>query len=456
MPTAMQVHWHEGMFLQPHHLQAMQRQVQSALHDRHRLSCAYPWGLMEYRLSRDALDNMRVQFDRLSSIMPSGVEVDVPGAADLPPLDIQKAFAAGSGALTIRLAVPLWQSQRANAIDPTQPGDGAARRLYRVDQFDQPDENTGANPQPLPVRRVNARLLLPDDDATDLETMPVLRLVHSTEQGEDAPRIDPAFIPPCLLVSGYPRLAEMIRDMAHHAQAIRASLAARLKPGFAIEQVKGASLRQMLKLRTFNVYAARLSSLVAAPGLTPFGAYLELRSMLGELAALHPDRDPWDVPEYDHDEPMLAFDELCRRIRNLGPETSGEGLMKVEFKREKACFVARLEKEHLTQPNEYFLAVASRSDPRELAKLIEDRDRFKLMPEKMANAPVWGIPLAEERNPPLELPTQSGMSYFRLLRTDNPTMWERVQQQGALAAVWPGMDNADYKLTLYMTVPTLE
>ncbi len=456
MSNAMQVHWHEGMFLQPHHLQAMQRQVQAAMHQQHRLLCPWPWGLIEYRLSRDALDNMRVQFDRLHLVMPSGVEVNVPEAADLPALDIERAFAAGSGALDIRLAVPLWQAQRANAIDPAQRQDGAARRMFRIEQLEQPDENTGANPQPLAVRRINARLLLPDEDATDLETVPVLRLVHAAEEGEDLPRVDAGFIPPCLLIRGYPRMAEIVRDMANHSQAIRASLAARLKPGFSMDQVKGPLLRQLLKLRTFNVYAARLAALAAAPATTPFEAYLELRSMLGELAALHPDRDPWDVPDYDHDQPLLAFDELCRRIRNLGPETTGEGLMKVEFKREKGYFLATLDKPQLTQPNEYFLAVATRSDPRELAKLLEDRDRFKLMPEKMANAPVWGIPLAEERNPPIELPTQSGLHYFRLLRSDNPTMWQRIQQQGGIAAVWPGMDNADYKLTLYMTVPTIE
>ena len=48
-----QVHWHEGLFLQPHHLQAMQRQgIERAASER-RLRFAYPYGLVEAKLSPD-------------------------------------------------------------------------------------------------------------------------------------------------------------------------------------------------------------------------------------------------------------------------------------------------------------------------------------------------------------------------------------------------------------------
>ena len=46
-----QVHWHEGLFLQPHHLQMMQRQVIDQFGAERGLAMPYPWGLIEYRLS---------------------------------------------------------------------------------------------------------------------------------------------------------------------------------------------------------------------------------------------------------------------------------------------------------------------------------------------------------------------------------------------------------------------
>ena len=73
-----EVHWHEGLFLQPHHLQTMQRALNERLGDERRLVWAYPYGLIESVLSTDVLENMIIQFERLRVVMPSGLEVDVP------------------------------------------------------------------------------------------------------------------------------------------------------------------------------------------------------------------------------------------------------------------------------------------------------------------------------------------------------------------------------------------
>ncbi|MFG0326011.1 MAG: type VI secretion system baseplate subunit TssK [Phycisphaerales bacterium JB037] len=91
-----QIHWHEGLFLQPHHLQALQRAVGARFGFERQLSRAYPYGVIEAKVSSDELENMRVRFERRVVAMPSGVLVDVPNGADLPPLDIEEAFSPSS------------------------------------------------------------------------------------------------------------------------------------------------------------------------------------------------------------------------------------------------------------------------------------------------------------------------------------------------------------------------
>jgi predicted component of type VI protein secretion system len=120
------IHWHEGLFLQPHHLQALQRQLLSLVGSERRLRSPYPYGLVEARLSPDALENMLVQFDRLRAIMPSGLEVNIPENADLPALDIKGAFAAGKGGFGVSLGIPLWYASRANAVDQDGGATGGA------------------------------------------------------------------------------------------------------------------------------------------------------------------------------------------------------------------------------------------------------------------------------------------------------------------------------------------
>ncbi|MFN7337553.1 MAG: type VI secretion system baseplate subunit TssK, partial [bacterium] len=112
------VHWHEGLFLQPHHLQAMQREQFDNQSRERRLSNPYPYGVIDMKWSSDALENMLVRIDRLRAIMPSGAEIDVPGNTDLAALDIKRIFQSSSSGFTVSIAVPLWQGARANTVEP--------------------------------------------------------------------------------------------------------------------------------------------------------------------------------------------------------------------------------------------------------------------------------------------------------------------------------------------------
>src|ERR1043166_8515740 len=114
---ATHIHWHEGLFLQAHHLQRHQKGVMDTISAERKLSWAYPYGIIEARLNPDDLENFRIRFDRLRAIMPSGIEVNYPSEADIPVIDIKKPFSAGGGALNIFLAVPLWFDARANAAE---------------------------------------------------------------------------------------------------------------------------------------------------------------------------------------------------------------------------------------------------------------------------------------------------------------------------------------------------
>src|SRR6185369_13795564 len=67
---SLEIHWHEGLFLQPHHLQRMQRAMHEQVSQERKLAWAYPYGLLEARVSRDELENMRIRFERLQVIMP--------------------------------------------------------------------------------------------------------------------------------------------------------------------------------------------------------------------------------------------------------------------------------------------------------------------------------------------------------------------------------------------------
>lgn len=452
-----QIHWYEGLFLQPHHLQSMQRHILEKIAGERRHRWAYPYGILRMRLSDADLENHRIRFDELHAIMPSGLEVCVPANAELPSINIKEALAAGGGSLKIRLGVPIWQPTGRNVIEGGDEADWRTKRLYRIAEVESPDENTGENPQMIRVRRINARLLLESDDHSDLETLPLLRVVQAVGEELGLPRQDPTFVPPCLVVSGAAKLRDLIRDLTSQILASRGELVLQTtRGGFSIDNLRGIQFEQLLRLRTLNRWGALLDSVNGVlGGIPPFEIYLYLRQLLAELAALHPDRDLFDVPAYDHEDPLAGFDELARRIRTLLQGTVAAKFLKVSFAREEelGCMCAVLDDEALSRPNEYYLAIKTKMDPKQLASLVEDRDRFKLMPRSLARQRVYGIKLAYEPYPPVELPAEIGLCYFRLMRHESGRMWERTVQEKAVAATWPDAESSDFRLTLTMPVP---
>ena len=449
-----QIHWHEGLFLQAHHLQRGQKGFMDAISAERRLSWAFPYGVIEARLNPDDLENMRIRFDRLRAIMPSGTEVNYPAEAELPSIDIKQSFATSGGVLNIFLAVPLWFDARANTVESGSATDARAKVLYRLNEVECADENSGENPKPLLMRRINARLLLESEDPSDLEVIPLLRVVRATGQEVGLPRQDSEYSGPCIILNGSPVLMELVRDLASQVEASRKELVIQLtRGGFSLENLRGVQFEQIMRLRTLNRFSARLPSLAEAPSVSPFFMYLELRELLGELTALHPDRDVFDVPAYDHDNPYLGFGELSAKIRSLLRGTVAPTYMKVSFTNLAEIQTAVFEDKHFALPNDYFLGIETKEDPRGLVNLVENPDEFKLMPKSMASRAIRGVLLKEERFVPLELPAKAGLHYFRLLRSVSTRAWDQIQAEKAAVIRWPDEGVSDFQISIYMTLP---
>lgn len=453
---SLQIHWHEGLFLQPHHLQRLQKGTIDLLGAERHLHFPYPYGIVEARLSADELESMRLRFDRLHVVMPGGVQVRFPQDALLPTMDLRQAFASTGGNFTVYLGVPLWFGDRANTLPLDADADSRAKLIYRLAEVEHADENTGENPKPMLERRINARLLLETEDRSDLEVIPLLRIVRGVGEDVGLPRQDPEFVGPCLLLSGSTVLRELTRDLASQVVASRQELVVQLtRGGFSLENMRGLLFEQVMRLQSLNRFAGKLPALVEAPSVTPFAMYLELRELLGELTALHPDRDEFEVPAYDHDNPYLAFAEIASKIRSYLRGAVAPSFIKLPFVDVDGILTAVLEDQHITGPNEYFLGIKTAEDPTQLAALVEDADRFKLMPRSLANRAIRGVLLKEERFAPLELPAHTGLYYFRLMRADSARAWQQIITERSAVVRWTEHE-ADYEIALYMTVPAGE
>ena len=210
----------------------------------------------------------------------------------------------------------------------------------------------------------------------------------------------------------------------------------------------------MLRLRTLSRFASRLPSLAEAAAISPFEMYLEFRELLAELGALYPDRDDFKVSPYNHDNPIIPFREIADKIRGYLRGAVAPSFIKLPFvKNEEGMLAVTMTDEHFTRPTDYYLGIKSKEDPRAMAAFVEDADGFKLMPKSLAMRAVWGVRLKEERFQPLELPAQSDLHYFQLLRGESQRVWAQAQMEKSMVIRWVGRESADYDIALYMTIP---
>src|ERR1700676_902635 len=136
--TSPMVHWHEGMFLRPHHFQTAQRSWSRLVVDSAKWDHPYNWGLRSLELDLDALANYRCVVRSLEARLRDGTLLIVSADDPLPPLSLRDAFEQSSS-VTLYVGVPLFNLGRPNAGDQA---DGEDTR-FLVDTLELEDENSG-------------------------------------------------------------------------------------------------------------------------------------------------------------------------------------------------------------------------------------------------------------------------------------------------------------------------
>ncbi len=100
-----QVHWSEGLFIQPQHLQQMQTNMNSLIRAQRKFSVPFDYGFYDLELDPEALTTRRVVIKRFSAVMPDGTEISMPGNCKVETLELSLEN-SGQTEVDIYLTVP--------------------------------------------------------------------------------------------------------------------------------------------------------------------------------------------------------------------------------------------------------------------------------------------------------------------------------------------------------------
>lgn len=326
------VDWYEGLFLRPHHFQALERCWNELQSTSHQWELPFHYGLHALEFSPEALGDYQFDVRRLQARMRDGTIVAFETGEEPDRLDLRDALgrveASGTGKLgvglqeafesqaTIRvfLAVPRTKLGRPNV--QTGPSDGDLRYLRSMVTVH--DENRSGHEQEIQVRRLNARLLLSTQDHSGYEVLPIAQIKRAGD-AHARPQIDPDYIPPVISIDAWPGLGRDIVRATYDVIGERVSVLSQQVQersiGFAATDA--SDLNRMMMLAELNGAHTTLAAMAFCAGVHPLMAYVELCRIAGRLAIFSEERRPEETPPYDHEDLGRIFWLIRRRIEAL-------------------------------------------------------------------------------------------------------------------------------------------
>ena len=322
------VHWHEGLFLRPHHFQAADRYWAEAFQTARHWNNPYGYGLKAFEFSAEALANGQLEVRTLHACLRDGTLISLEtgqepdrlnvreGLSKVAKADLSRAFETES-VVKVFLAVPKLKFGRAN-VDSGINGDVTTAARYRGERVLLQDEDSGGNDQEVELRRLNVELRLSNQDLSGYEILPIAQIKRSGDS-QAVPKLDVDYIPPVLAIDAWPGLGrDMVRAIYDIiGQKIEVLGQQVVNRDMGLDSRNPGDLDRVLMLSHLNEAHAALGVLAFASGIHPLAAYTELCRTAGRLAIFGPTRQAEDLPSYDHDDLARIFRIVRERIESL-------------------------------------------------------------------------------------------------------------------------------------------
>ncbi len=445
-----QVHWSEGLFLQPHHLQRMQRLLEDLSRKQRQLVLPFAYGWCDLEIDLDALKSRRIVVKRMSAVMPDGQELSMPGNCSLSPLTLNYDESNVNG-LMIYLRLPRWSD-----IEPNQNNDGGRNGRFVLRETSIKDENTSDNEIPVMMRSLNASLTADAADVDNFTLLPLCRVNWTViNSSQPSLRLDDNYMPPFITVSDDCPLLSMCSESLFQMRSARNSLTTALADeGYDPSAVTPRNLVKLIKLKILMHYENRLNLELVPDRITPFNLYLELVSMLGELQSMDPFSHAEQLQQYDHDDARPAFRHVLDVIRSILMQGGVSSALAFAFKGSDNHSYLELsfDDERITSSTNVFLALSYGGDLVDRVKDIEAGDKFRLLDRDSFGDRIRGVKLVRLRYPPQFLPSLSNTVWFRLMNRESERMWSMIAEEKCMIIDCVQELFPNLKATLYVSI----
>ena len=453
------VMWHHGQFLQPQHMQLLDRRLEAFFFPYQQFAQPYFWGVARLVFREDALGRGVVSVKTARLLFPDGLFVSVPENASLPARSFSRVWKEKDKPFQIYIGVRAWQEED-NVLEEETRNEDEESRDGRYTVSPDPEEIAdayGNGPSAMAFRmKYRLRIFWESEQATagDYALIPVARL--STDS-LGAIRLAPDYIPPLISAAGSENLIELMQGTLYTLMERSRQLEEFKAPSsLEMKHWDVKSVLFMMALRSINRSLPALRHVLAAPDLHPWHIYTLFIQLLGDLSsfsdrvtAMEPSGDghATGIPPYSHTDIYTCFKSVRELLIQLLSGLVFEPDSIVAFSSQGPFQVANLLPHHFDSGNGYWLILYTNEDidPMGLAKTgslkAGEMNSLGIM---LAKA-LPGIPLRHQTEPPPGIPRRSGAYYMSIDASSE--RWGEVPLTSRLA-VYIANPPADLRLEL--------
>lgn len=361
--------WGEGLFLRPHHFQAMDRQIREAQHVAETWANPHHYGICRIEIEPDALANWQVSLSTCHLRLRDGTQLRFPEDCHLSAVAIPRSlFDRADSRVRVYLGV---SELRRGSTNVGQPNDDPPPR-YVPHAEEVEDENRAGNPQSLEFRKLNPQILIGDEAARGYDAVPIMQLrLGST--AEAPPQLDADYIPPILTQHAWPAFAAFVRSVYNRLGATTEQMARQMiDRGVAFASGHREDLERILHLHALNTALGGIAPLPFSPGVHPFDVYREFCRGVGALAIFRSQRKLAELPAYDHDNIAPCFNAL-RQLMEI-ESTTEQTYVRVPFATQGLQMSVRLQPDWLEPTWAFFIGAESSLSNSRVTEMLSERE----------------------------------------------------------------------------------
>ncbi len=441
--------WHQGLFLQPQHLQYTDLYHQAAVPQLHRITAPYFRGVVRVSVNEGGLSSDLFEVTEGAFLLPDGTLVRYPEDAALAPRSFASAWTDRNHPFTVYIGLRRLSPQGGNVTvgGEGRGADGVQTRFLTEDSARELPDLHQEGPAAAVKSLTYVLKLFWENEVEavrpDYDLLPIAQIIRD---GETIKFADD-YIPPCLHLSSSPVLMKIIMGIRDELAGRTRQLEEYKTPlGVAGVEIDARSIPYRLALQMLCHYAPVLFHHTETPESHPWQIYGILRQMVGGFSILSQEINFMGetaagaalLPPYDHNDIGACFARVRTLIlRLLNEITVGAELLIPMEKTDTGMFSADIPDELFTPQSRFYLAMRTETPFENLLKPFLEYAKLGSANQVriFAEHALPGLPVQHLLAQPEGVPRRPNATYFRLDKRS--PVWGEVRREKNLVLLWP-------------------